>query len=194
MSQSNRSPLPPLLKSVRVAWPVEKAFRRFTEEIGNWWPLHTHSLGQANAETVVMEGRVGGRIVERIRGGAEAHWGTVTAWDPPSRVAFTWHPGNPPDSAQEVEVRFTADGAGTRLDLTHRGWEKFGTMAANARRGYDIGWGYVLAHWADRRGSFTVRFIDATTWLLRPFQKRMAEKAKAEMEKSATRGAGPGRG
>ena len=189
MNQPNRQPLPPLHKSVRVEGSVEKAFRRFTEEIGSWWPLRTHPVGQADAETAVMEGRAGGGTVERIRGGAEAHWGTVTTWAPPSRVAFTWHPGSAADEAQVVEVRFIADGTGTRLELTHSGWERFGAMASRVRRGYDIGWGYVLAHWADRRGSFLVRFIVATTWLLGPLQKRMAQKAKAAMEKSRAVGA-----
>ena len=30
-------------------------------------------------------------------------------------------------------------------------WENFGTKAARARRGYDVGWGYVLNVWAGRR-------------------------------------------
>jgi uncharacterized protein YndB with AHSA1/START domain len=189
MNAATKKPLPPLERSVRVSWPVDRAFRRFTEEIGSWWPLRTHSVGQGNAETVVMEGRVGGRILERIRGGGEAHWGTVTAWEPPSRVAFTWHPGQTPESAGAIEVRFRAEGDGTRLELTHSGWEKFGTMAAKARRGYGVGWRYVLDHWADRRASFLVRFIDGSMWLLAPLQSRMARKTKAAMEAAAREGA-----
>ena len=30
----------------------------------------------------------------------------VTAWDPPRRVAFTWHPGQSPETSQDVEVTF----------------------------------------------------------------------------------------
>lgn len=87
----------PLVKNVTVKAPPDAAFRRFTAEIGAWWPLGSHSVGGQDAETVTMEGRAGGRIVERIRGGRECVWGTVTAWDPPRRVAFTWHPGRRPE-------------------------------------------------------------------------------------------------
>ena len=174
MNDSPRPPLPPLEKSVRVPWGVDRAFRRFTDEIGLWWPRRMHSVGQRDSESVSMEGRVGGRIVERIRGASDATWGTITAWEPPHRVAFTWHPGRPPEEAQEIEVRFAPDGEGTRLLLVHRGWEKFGAMASRARRGYNIGWGYVLAFWADRKSSLLVRFVEALTWTLRPFLERAA--------------------
>jgi uncharacterized protein YndB with AHSA1/START domain len=143
----------PVRKTVRVTAPPARAFRRFTEEMGTWWPLRSHSVGQADAETVTMEPRLGGRIVEHIRGGRQAVWGTVTAWDPPRRVAFTWHPGRAPDTAQDVEVRFTADGTGTRVELEHRGFERLGpTLGRKARRGYPLGWEYVLGRYAGRGG------------------------------------------
>ena len=144
----------PVLKSVTVKADPGQAFRRFTSEMAAWWPLASHSVGQSEAETVVMEGHVGGRIVERIRGGRECVWGTVTAWEPSRRVAFTWHPGEAPETAQDVEVRFTAVGARTRVDLVHKGFERMGPMARKARRGYPIGWAYVLGLYAGRRGPF----------------------------------------
>jgi hypothetical protein len=97
MTPSAPSPLSPIVKVLTVKATPDRAFRRFTEEMASGWPLRTHSAGGEAAETVVMEGRVGGRIVERIRGGRPCVWGTVTAWEPPRRVAFTWHPGR--DSA-----------------------------------------------------------------------------------------------
>jgi len=144
----------PVQKTVTVRAAPAQAFRRFTAEIGSWWPLRSHSVGQGEAETVVFEGRVGGRIVEKIRGGRECVWGTVTAWEPPLCVAFTWHPGREPESAQDVEVRFTAAGDKTRVELEHRGFERLGREAKRARRGYPIGWAYVLGLYAERRGPF----------------------------------------
>lgn len=146
--------LPPVVKSVTVKAPLDQAFHRFTGQMATWWPLRTHSLGQADAETVVMEGRVGGRILERIKGGGEAVWGTLTAWDPPRRVAFTWHPGQDPATAQDVQVVFTAEGDGTRVELTHRGFERLGAMAKKANRGYGLGWKHVLGYYAEQRGAF----------------------------------------
>jgi hypothetical protein len=69
-----------------------------------------------------------------------AIWGTVIAWEPARRVAFTWHPGREPESAQEVEVRFVTTEAGTRVELEHRGWERLGETARATRDSYDQGW------------------------------------------------------
>ena len=157
-------PYPPIHRSVTVSAPPEKAFRRFTAEMSSWWPLASHSVGQRDAESVSMEGRAGGRIVERIRGGRECVWGTITAWDPPRRVAFTWHPGDDPARAQDVEVRFTPEGQGaaTRVELEHRGFERLGALAKRAHRGYPLGWTYVLGLYAGRRGPF-MAFVTVMT-------------------------------
>lgn len=167
--------LSPIRKSITVTWPRDVAFRRFTAEIATWWPLRTHSVGESRAETVIIEDRVGGRIYEKIRGGEESTWGIVTIWEPPHRVAFTWHPGQSPDLAQQVEVRFISDGPGTRLELTHSNWERLGKLAKRARRGYPIGWAYVLHLWAGRRNSLLVRSLDVLLWILAPLQRRMAK-------------------
>lgn len=140
--------LPPVRKSVHVPWPVEAAFVRFTREMGSWWPLRTHSVGADLARGVVFEEGAGGRIYEREEGGQTHLWGTVTAWEPPRRVRFTWHPGREASGAQDVEVRFTAEGGGTRVELTHSGWETLGDKAASTRRDYDSGWPPVLARYA----------------------------------------------
>lgn len=156
----------PIRKRLTLATDPERAFRRFTAELATWWPLRSHSVGQEQAETVTMEGRVGGRIVERIRGGREAIWGTVTAWDPPHRVAFTWHPGREPATAQDVEVRFTPTGTATRVELVHTGFERLGRLARTARRGYPIGWTYVLGCYAARRGPVMLMLGGLTALLL----------------------------
>ena len=52
---------------------------------------------------------------------------------------------NPPT---ELEVTFTADGDGTRVDLEHRGWERLGALAEEARSGYGENWNGVLALFA----------------------------------------------
>lgn len=56
-----------------------------------------------------------------------------------------------PSTAQEVELRFVPEGSGTRLELTADKWETWGRNARRARRGYEIGWGYLLKVWAERR-------------------------------------------
>ena len=128
-------------KSVMVACPPERAFEVFTREYARWWPFATHSVGELETETVAFEPGVGGRIYERTRAGTEYDWGTVLSWEPPARVVFTWHPGMEPDTAQEVEVTFSAEGRGTRVVLEHRGWEKLpAEQAAEMMKGYNAGW------------------------------------------------------
>lgn len=136
----------PVVRRVRVPAEPSAAFRRFTAELGSWWPLATHSVGQAAAETVRMGEGVGGSIVERTRDGGEHVWGTVRVWEPPARLAFSWHPGRPPAGAQEVEVTFAAvAGGGTEVTLVHGGWEWYGEGASEARAPYVEGWARVLA-------------------------------------------------
>src|SRR6185295_18241147 len=165
-SPARDAALTPLHKSITVNADQKSAFRRFTTEMTSWWPLQSHSVGQANTERVVFEGRVGGRIHEVFRNGGESVWGTVKVWDPPSRVAFTWHPGDAPDTAQLIEVKFIAQGNQTRVELTHSGWEALGDRARIARRGYPIGWAYVLRIYAGKRWSPVVILLSGLTWVM----------------------------
>ncbi|GAA1548465.1 SRPBCC domain-containing protein [Kribbella lupini] len=106
--------LAPLVKTVVVPTTPERAFKLFTEELGKWWPLATHSVRGEQATDVRLEGAVGGQIVEYDAGGPVGSWGTVSDWDPPHTVSFSWHPGSDPKQAGHVTIRFTAidDGAG----------------------------------------------------------------------------------
>jgi uncharacterized protein YndB with AHSA1/START domain len=135
-------------KSVTVGIPVATAFRVFTEEVASWWPLATKSVGQEEAETLVIEPRKGGRVYERVRGGQEHQWGDILIWEPPHRVAFTWHPGRGPETSQEVEIRFTASKDGTLVELEHRGWERLVATAEEIPEHYESGWDEVLSRFA----------------------------------------------
>lgn len=135
-------------KEVRVLGTAESAFVRFTEGIGSWWPVETHAVKADEVESVVFEPWVGGRVYERQRDGTEALWGTVTAWDPPRRFAMTWHPGRDVALATRLEVEFDEVEEGTRLRLTHTGWEVLGEEAAKTCREYHRGWDPVLARFA----------------------------------------------
>lgn len=97
----------PVLSSVTVrASREERAFRVFTERIGEWWPIAEHSI-DADAMTAVMECRAGGRIVERHVDGREANWGIILVWEPPERLVFSWNPSDQQRPETEVEVMFT---------------------------------------------------------------------------------------
>jgi uncharacterized protein YndB with AHSA1/START domain len=138
--------LAPLVKKVVVPVGVERAFVVFTAEMSAWWPLPSHSVGQDTAREVRLEGTVGGRIVEYGNNGEIATWGTVSDWDPPKSVSFTWHPGSDPQQAGHVTVTFTPVGDDTEVELVHSGWERR-PDGVRARTGYDTGWDYVLGRY-----------------------------------------------
>ena len=135
-------------KSVTVSVPVERAFEVFTAEIGTWWPLRTHAVDTERSETVVMEGRVGGRLYERTPSGEEHVWGTLVAWEPLNRIVYSWHPGRGEETAQEVEITFGPEGEGTRVDIRHYGWERLGDRLEETIASYNEGWDKVIAVYA----------------------------------------------
>lgn len=146
--------LTPVLKSVVVNAPREKAFRIFTEFFGGWWPS-THHIGKQPFETAVLEGKVGGRWYERASDGSECEWGRVAEWDPPAKVVLSWHiqpdwqydPN--PAKASEIEVRFIAESpAATRVELEHRNLERHGEGVAKMRESVNGGWGTIIEHYA----------------------------------------------
>jgi uncharacterized protein YndB with AHSA1/START domain len=137
----NVEALDAIRKSLVVDAPVERAWEVFTGRIGEWWPLATHSLAGEDAETAFLDRE---RIYERAGDGTEHTWGRVLAWEPPHRIVFTWEVSG--DSGNEVEVRFEAEGDGTRVELEHRGWES-GTP--ESRQSYDGGWDFVLGCYED---------------------------------------------
>jgi uncharacterized protein YciI/uncharacterized protein YndB with AHSA1/START domain len=132
-------PLPPIRREVLVEAAPAKAFEVFTARIGDWWPVAGFSVHGAGGRVAFT----GGEIVERAASGETCVWGTVTRWEPPGTVAFTWHPGRTADQATEVTVSFAAAGEQTLVTLEHHGWEVYADPAA-ARAEYENGWPAVL--------------------------------------------------
>jgi uncharacterized protein YndB with AHSA1/START domain len=130
----------PVRKTITVACPPDHAFAVFTAGLSRWWPLATHSLSQDRATSCGIDPHVGGDVYELRDDGSRISWGKVRVWEPPTRLVMSWHPGHLEEQAQEVELRFTASQAGTRVDLEHRGWAALGEGAAQARDGYNNGW------------------------------------------------------
>lgn len=137
--------VPPVEKSVIVPCAPQRAFRAFTAEIAAWWPIHTHSVGQAQAKSVSIEPRLGGRVFETDADGGEHDWGRVLDWAPPHRFATTWHPGRAAETHQVLELSFAPEAAATRVTLIHRGWEVLGRDAQAKRDDYAGGWEAIMS-------------------------------------------------
>lgn len=135
----------PLRISFDVACAAEHAFTIWTARISAWWPRDHTISGQA--EQIVLQDRVGGRIYERAADGTEHEWGEVTVWQPPARLAYLWYLGRDRADATEVEIRFLAQGAGaTRVEIEHRGWERLGAAGGPWRDRNQAGWQSLLPH------------------------------------------------
>jgi uncharacterized protein YndB with AHSA1/START domain len=139
-----------VIEPLRVSQPLdctaEHAFATWTERFGAWWP-RGHTVSGDPAAEVVLEPRAGGRIYERTPDGAEIDWGVITAWEPPSRIAYRWHIRRTADEATDVDVRFVPVGAdASRIDIVHTGWERLGDEGPAWRDANTRGWGGLLPH------------------------------------------------
>jgi len=136
------STVPPLRREIIVDTDPATAFEVFTAQIGRWWPIADKGVFGADA-TVAFDD---GQIIERSADGQSDLWGTVTRWDPPDGLGFSWHPGGAPTS--HVEITFAAVADQTRVSVVHTGWEAYADAAA-AREMYDQGWPSVLDRFAE---------------------------------------------
>jgi uncharacterized protein YndB with AHSA1/START domain len=140
----------PVRLSVTVRAGQARAFEVFTVRMGEWWPRSSHSIEGEDVESVHLECRLGGRLVEIHKDGSTASWGTVEVWDPPERVVFSWNPSYEDRPATEVEVVFVAlSDDETIVEIEHRHWERHGDRGPALRRGYVEGWLPILELYAD---------------------------------------------
>ena len=143
----------PLSHGVTVPLPPAEAFAHFAD-LDSWWPREFSWSGPDALDRVGLEPRAGGRLYELGPDGFRCDWGTVTACEPPGRLAFLWQiaPDRTPvpDSARasEVEVRFTPDGDGTHVGVTHSAFERHGEGAEAYRQGMADGWRFMLGAYA----------------------------------------------
>jgi hypothetical protein len=144
-------PQPPVIRAAEVPIGPEQAFTIFTDEIGAWWPYHTHGVFADRAGGVRFRD---GCLVELAIDGDEVTWAEVTSWEPPKGFVLDWHPGRPSDGpASRVEVSFEPldGGAATKVEIRHDRWEAFGEDGMSVRRSYagPSAWGSLLDHFSD---------------------------------------------
>lgn len=128
-------------KSILVAQSPEISFKVFCEDMHEWWP---GGFGGKDSK-LYLEGKVGGRYYERRADGSVYEIGRVTAYQPPSIVAFTWRAPSW-DVVTQVEIRFSPEAGGTRIELEHSGWDQ-SEKTREGRTNYDSGWSTILGHY-----------------------------------------------
>lgn len=144
----------PVRKSIFVEASPDHAFEVFTAGIGRWWPK-SHKIGPSDLDRPIIEPRSGGRWYELDVDGTECEIGKVAAWEPPTRLLLIWQLTPEfkfdPDLITEVEVLFTPEDGGTRVDLEHRDLERMGDKAEAMRETVSGpgGWPALLQLFAD---------------------------------------------
>jgi len=113
--------------SVLVEVPPDLAFQIFTEDIDRWWRRGlAYRTAHGRAGAIHLEPGVGGRLYESLGAGGDTELkitGRVTVWDPPRRLAFEWRAINfDARDTTHVDVEFEPTRSGTRVTVTHRGW------------------------------------------------------------------------
>ncbi|MET7667146.1 SRPBCC family protein [Micromonospora luteifusca] len=148
-------------RQVVVNAPIERAFAVFTERFGDFKPREHNLLHVPIAETV-FEPKVGGHIYDRGADGSECRWARILAYEPPTRVVFSWDIGptwqveTDPDLTSEVEVVFVAETpARTRIELEHRHLDRHGPGWESVRDGVDsdTGWPLYLSRYLSLSGA-----------------------------------------
>jgi uncharacterized protein YndB with AHSA1/START domain len=143
-------------RQIVVQAPIEQAFAVFTERFGDFKPPE-HNLLQVPIAETVFEPKVGGHIYDRGTDGSECHWARILAFEPPTRVVFSWDIGpqwtieTDPANASEVEVTFVAEAPDrTRVELEHRHIDRHGPGWASVSEAVadDQGWPLYLQRYA----------------------------------------------
>jgi hypothetical protein len=145
--------LEPIVKSIEVPCSQKQAFEVFVHELGTWWPTQMFSVSAMRkqvTQTIRVEAKKGGKIVEVGGDGREDIWGIIKTYDPYDAFSMDFNI-NHPDYAQTqdkytlIEVTFTALGDSmTRVELTQSNWDVFGAMADGIRGGYVKGWSVIF--------------------------------------------------
>ena len=144
-------------RSVVVEAPVEEAFRVFIEDFDSVKP-RDHTLLDVDIAETVFEPRVGGHIYDRGVDGSECRWARILAYEPPSRVMFSWDIDpqwqleTDLEKTSEVEVRFISETPErTRVELEHRNIERHGEgwEGMSESVGGDQGWPLYLRRFAE---------------------------------------------
>lgn len=152
MTRNARIAPAPVRKTFTVAATPARAFEVFTR-IGQWW-LPGHSIAPSGQADVTIEPFAGGRWYETGKAGETCQWGEVLAWEPPHRLLLVWGLTRQwtydPALRTEIEVRFTPEGAGTRVDFEHRKLDAYTAFGEEMSRtlGKPEGWPALLEAFA----------------------------------------------
>ena len=125
-----------ILKEIEIGAPIEIAFEALLEELG---PASTMPGGKPFP--MVIEPRPGGRWYRDLGGSAGHLWGHVQVIKPPALLELCGPMFMSFPAVNHLQYRLTAEGDGTLLKFTHRG---FGQIPEEVLENVGGGWEYIL--------------------------------------------------
>jgi uncharacterized protein YndB with AHSA1/START domain len=123
----------PIVRTVEIGTTPERLFPLLVEpdSLVRWWP-----------DVAELEPHLGGRVRMTFRGGESVVTGTVTRFEPPRALGFTWVRAETPGVTTQVDftvVPVAEDRC--RVEVVHSGWE----AAPELRPLHDAGWAHFVA-------------------------------------------------
>ncbi len=129
-----------ILKEIEIAAPIEIAFEATLEQLGA-----ECQMPGGKPFPMKIEARPGGRWYRDLGNDAGHLWGHVQVIKPPALLEIYGPLMISNASANHLQWRLKAEGAGTRLSFVHRA---MGLFAPEQREGLQQGWAY----WVERVG------------------------------------------
>ncbi|AKU16940.1 SRPBCC domain-containing protein [Luteipulveratus mongoliensis] len=100
---------------------ARQAFMLYVDRIGLWWP-GTYTADPATYAGVVIEPRVGGRVLARYNNRHADEWGRVTRLEMGASLEHTFTLAHASRVASLVSVSFADHDTGSRMSFRHGGW------------------------------------------------------------------------
>jgi len=130
---------------VEIEAARERVWEAFCEETAQWWPADFRCLG--DSESVTLEARAGGHLLERASNGATLLWGQVLSCTPGENMNFAAHIA-PPFGGPAIGYtffEFVEQGAGkTLVRLTNHMMGDLGPEPAAMRTNVSEGWRHLI--------------------------------------------------
>jgi len=138
-------------KTIQVAIPAQKAFDRFVNKLGEWWPPE-YTWSQDSLEDIRIDSQKNGLCTEIGPHGFRCDWGRVIELIENEKIELKWQisakrePIPNPAKASNLRITFTDDGGSTTVQFEHFNFENHGEGAVEYRNMMDseYGWPYIL--------------------------------------------------
>ena len=139
-----------IINSVLLDMDMPNAFALVTGRINEWWPGERRHSGDRSSTIFLL---ASGRFYERASDGREVELGKVTLWNEPQTILFDFYIATGPDHPTEVEIRFEAEAAATRVTVIHRPKPESVHLWDERSPRYATSWAIVLASLERHAGS-----------------------------------------